>query len=361
MKLSPLRIATFSTVLLSAACGAQPPKAVSATPAPAVAASSGRDPQIVQLAKPALECKFEDGYLDNDCVALRAWVDDETLFADGKGNATLWSMLGDPDVKVRALAAERSIDGAEAFFADKARATELFERASKETNAAAARALGQYVVRVDAKVHGLESQLLSLAKHPTATLRSALAFGLAPRQQSPAAIAAVKVLLEDSDKEVRSRALLSLSSGGVTPGVEPVCQLLTKQLSRQDNFAGDALWAASSSKCPNLHPLVLEELSKRIADPTTVTNANGIGYSLAASGVCSRTADVALKKKLFEVGRTLASAKIADPNTRRAALSVIVDCDAQGAEKLLQALATDKDKFVADSAKEKLARVKPKK
>ena len=73
------------------------------------------------LATPALACKFEEGYFDEECPAMKAWHENEELFAEGKGSEAVFAMLGDPDEKLRVLAADKAIDGSQAYFADEAR------------------------------------------------------------------------------------------------------------------------------------------------------------------------------------------------------------------------------------------------
>jgi hypothetical protein len=321
------------------------------------AAAPARDPKIMKLAKAALACPFTDGAFSEDCAAYKAWQDENDLFADGKGNDTIFAMLADSDEKTRALGKTHGIDGPVRYFSDKARASELFARAAKATDVDLARDYANYVSYVDADKMGLAKELRALAKHPLKEFRSSLTV-IVSRSQAPTALEVERTLLEDSERDVRKSAISALSTGGITPGVEPVCSLLKKQLLRTDDLIGDALWAGSSSKCEGMDKLVLAELQKRTADPSKVTNAVGIGYSLAASGVCSRTKTPELKKESFAIGLRLTDAKVKDPNTRRAGVIVLADCDRASAVAPLTALAKDKDAFIAKEAAAKLAEVK---
>jgi hypothetical protein len=161
----------------------------------------------------------------------------------------------------------------------------------------------------------------------------------------------LRLLLNDADHEVQRSAISALSTGGITPGVEPVCKLLSEQIVRTDELAGDALWSGSASKCDGMDKRVIDELQKRVADSAKVTNAVGIGYSLAASSVCRRTKSPDLKKLGFAIGKALVSPAIKDPNTRHAALDALVTCDSAGAVALARSLTADKDKGVAEGAK----------
>ena len=203
---------------------------------------------------------------------------------------------------------------------------------------------------MDAEKLGLGNEARALAKHPDKQFRQALA-AMISRYQTPTALDVVQLLLVDSEREVQADAASALSTWGITPGAEPVCALLSKQLARSDEVAGVALWAGSSSRCVGMDGQVIAELGKRTADPAEITNAFGVKYALAASGVCSRTASADLKKKAFAVGQKLSDAKVPDANTRRSAIDVVVKCDPASAAKVLTALAKDNDKFVAEGAK----------
>jgi HEAT repeat protein len=331
-----------------------PTHTTSATSSPTTPTSSAleRDPKIMQLAKGAATCTFEDDRFDDDCAGYKAWKEEDDLFSEGKANETLFAMLGDPDVKMRVLATDKSIDNE--YFDDHAKVARLIALVKAEHDDAVARDLMQYLTKTDVDKLGVASEISALAKSPSATVRTSLA-SIISRNQGPTAIAILRTLLEDSDHDVRREAISSLSTGGITPGVESVCKLLGEQIARTDDLAGDALWAGSSSKCSGMDKRVIDELKKRVADPSQVTNAVGIGYQLAVSGVCRRTSSPELKKAGFAIAKALVSPAVKDSNTRRSALDALVTCDPTGAVAVVRSLTTDKEKFVADGAKKILA------
>lgn len=339
----------LSAVALSTACAPKPAKAP--TPPTTEAATPGRDPKIMELAKGAASCKFEEGSFDNECVGYKAWSDNEELFAEGKGDATLFSLLGDSDEKLRALAESKGLDKPKDFFGDKQHATDLFALAKKQEKAS--RTIGRYVASVDAEKHGLTAELKALATHPSIDFRKSLASIIA-EYQSPAAVEVITALVADADTGVQESAISALSTGGITPAADPVCALLSKQFARTDKLVGGALWAGSSSKCNGMGDAVIAELTKRAADPSKVTNAVGVNFALAASGVCTRTQSADLKKKGFAIGKKLADAKVTDVNTRHAALDVLTSCDPAAAVAALKTLSNDKDKTIAADAKKAL-------
>jgi hypothetical protein len=343
-----MKLALLSPALLLIACGGAAPAAhtggvetSSSVSSDKPAAAPARDPKIMQLATAAAACKFEDGQFDDDCEAYKAWKDEDDLFADGKGDDTLFSMLGDPDLKVRLLATDKSISDLKAYFADRGKAARLVALLEKEQNETVLRDLVRDITRVDLDAVNLSGELMKLAKSPVIEVRKGLS-GVIAHYQTPAAIGAMNVLLQDPEKEVQRSAISSLSSGGITPGTPEVCGLMTEQIKRTDDLAGDALWWASSSKC-NIDNLVVAELTKRIADPSKVTNANGIGYSLAIGDVCRHAQTPEAKKAGFALAKALVSPAVKDSNTRRAALGALPDCDKAGALAVAKTLTADKD------------------
>ncbi len=364
-----MRISRFVVVpvVLSSlvACGTPPAESPASTtsqtlaPASAARATSetARDPKIMQLAQnAATQCKFEDEYFEDECAALAAWKENEELFAEGKGDATVWSMFGDKDIELRVLAAERGLSDSRAFFASKARAQRLFELAGRETHRLVVRQLGSYVTYVDTAKLGLDGPLLALAKSPNAELRTSLAWMLS-RQQSPAVLELHALLLEDADKNVQREAISNLSSGGVTPPVPEVCAMLKKQISRTDDGAGSALWAASSSKCEGMKALVISELTARVKKPAAINNALGVSYSLAAGGLCHDYTTPAEHKAGFAIAQELV--KVQEPNTQYSALSTMAGCDPAAASKVLATLSKDKkNPKLASDAEKKLAELK---
>jgi hypothetical protein len=359
---TPILLALSLSSVLALGC-ASTPVATPATPAekdtaapadsakpdapPAAPAAGARDPKIVALAKAALACKFEDDYFDDDCAAYKAWNDNEELFDEHKGDETIFSMYADSDVKIRILASRHGLP--QSFFEDKARATRLFDISKAETNATVAHDLGRYVANVDAEKLGLGNELKALAKHPQKTFRDGLAFYLISTYQSPIALEVEQMLINDEDERVRETAVSALSTGGVTPGIEPICKLLTAQLKNPDaSLAGSALWAGTSSKCPGMKEQVAAELDKRTADPSKIQNSFGIRYSLAVDGLCGYGTTPEQQKKGFAIAKRLVDPKVPDPNTRRSSLRTLAKCDPVAAQPILKSLAKDKEKFVAD-------------
>lgn len=316
-------------------------------------AAPSRDPKILALAAAAAACTYEEGSFDGECPAYRAWSNEEALFEGGKGDDTVFSLSGDPDEKLRALASEKPLNDSRAYFKDKGRARLLYAMAQRETLPWLETRLGEWVVRTDAEVLGLATEYRELAKKTSVAMRKSIATSIG-YHQTPLVLEVTRALLADPDASVQARAISALSFGGITPPSEPVCKLLTEQIARNDDLVGEALLAGSSSQCPGMDDLVIAGLTKRVADPTTITNRVGIGFSLAAGGVCSRTSSEELKKRGFEVALKLTSTKVPDANTRKAGLGALTSCDKNAARNALTSLTKDKDKWVAENAKKAL-------
>ncbi len=64
-----------------------------------------------------------------------------------------------------------------------------------------------------------------------------------------------------------------------------------------------------------------------------------------------------MRKRLSAVSAILASAKQSDLSLRRFGIQALGDCDDGAARPLLEAMAKEPDKYVADAAKDALRRI----
>jgi hypothetical protein len=229
------------------------------------------------------------------------------------------------------------------YWQDNGHAKALFAMARAETLDDILRKLAVFVAHVDAEKMGLGAELKELAKHPSAAFREWLASNLIPNSQTPLALEVEQMLLADPDRSVRVGAISGLV-GEHTPTVEPVCQLLTKQLTRpDDDLHAVGLQAGATSRCPGMQEQVFAELEKRTADPTKVTLASGMIYDLALFSLCYRAESPEAKKKAFALTRRLVDARVSERMTREDALEKMLICDRAATEKLLPTFAKDKD------------------
>jgi hypothetical protein len=338
--------------------------ASASAPGGALAASSAqsaamvvgaRDPKIVELAKAALACKFEEGSFDGECVAFTAWADNGELLENGKGNDTLLSMLSDPDERIRVLASRQGIICWDDYFTDEGHAKALFAAAAKETNGVVAGSLAALIADVDVEKLGLGVELRALAKHPVMEFRLHLARTIL-YQETSAAIETLGILLRDSDEEVYGMALSSLSdatSGSERPSTERLCEFMNRELDQTGTMLSDALVAASSSTCDDMTDRVIAAITKLVEDPSKVGKQSS-NLARAVSGLCFTNKADGLNPQGFAIAQKLVDARVADPFTRAVAIDALADCDPAKARAAILVLTHDKDRFVADRAKRKL-------
>jgi hypothetical protein len=350
---------TILVALLLAACGGSAPtpsttatsKTVpSSAPSTTAPASSPRDPKLAEMAAAARACAKGDNVydFDSDCPGYKAWRDNVDAFADGKGDDTVFSLLGDPDPRLHYLAFSKTIQPS--YWKDAAHAKALYTLAHTETVDDVLRKLATYVALVDADAAGLGLELKELAKHPRATFRKELAFELVRRQQTPLALEVEQSLLADPDKDVKESAIIALSADG-TPATDGICQLLTKQITRtDDDLYAIGISAGMSSACPGLRDKAVAELEKRVADPAKVPLHAGMVFASALSARCMH-ADIAdaEKKKLFALGAKMTDAKVPDSMLRERAVDTLFVCDWASLDKMMPALR--KDAQIADHLK----------
>jgi len=363
------RLFPVPVLFLVAACGGAPAKpaetasgpapatsaepTAGAAPADAVApAPGGRDPKIAALAKAALDCKFEEGSFDSDCPAYKAWSEEEPLFEEGHGDDTVFSMLGDPEHKVRVLAAEKDISAAYWENKDHVKALIALGKAEQDDNLSYK--LGLHACAVDWQTLGLGASLKDLAQHAPQPFRKALAYHLNESFQTPVVVEADQILIEDAEQQVADTAVEGLGHGSTT---EPLCKILTAQMARNDFRHSTALWAGSSVRCAGMKELVAAELAKRIGDGGKVTKETGWDYIRAARNVCRADAPE-VKKKGFELARKMVGAKDPDVRTRRHALDTLVECDPKAGAAVVATFVKDKD--IGKDAKETLDELKKK-
>jgi hypothetical protein len=366
----------LSALLLLAACGASsaPPAETAAAPSPSARADAAasaattpvapaipRDPRLAEMARAARACG-KDGAVydfDTECAGYKAWHDNDELFADGKASDTIFSMYGDPDPKVHYLAMLKPIDPS--YWQDASHGRALFAMVRAEKQDDILRKLADFVARVDADKAGLGAELKELGKHPSVAFRQELAGDLLPSSQTPLALEMEAMFLADPDRSVKVGAILALA-GENTPPVEPVCQLLTRQLTRSDDdLHAVGLQAGSASKCPGMRELVTGELEKRTADPATVTLGPGVLYATALFSLCYRADSPAEKKKMFALTKRLVDPRIHEGMVRERGLDTLLTCDRAAGEKLLPTFARDKAlashvKFLQDAIVERKAR-----
>ena len=315
------------------------------------------DPDIEALAAAAEKCSFESASFDWSCPAFKEWrSENDDLFEGPSGNATILRLLESTDIKKRALATERGFTAARTFFSEAPRAKRLLGALDKERESRLLPAYGKFAAYVDGSKM-LGDELRALAKHPASEVRRAFAEHVLPQHPTPFSLELTKTLIEDADGGVRRAAIRSLSANGRTRASDGVCATLKAQLSRTDKLIEDVVDAGSTSKCPGMNALVVAEVEKRAADIGSAPASGGPSYQSALSTLCWRDSTPAeLKKRAFEVALKI-TPKLTDGWQKRWYLGLFRTCDLTRAKAALTPYLKDKDKDVAERAKEELDRV----
>lgn len=304
------------------------------------------------LANAAAKCKYEDNYFDEECKAYKTWRDEEKLFEEGKGDATLLAMLEDKDVKMRVLATDHGFDSFEKVAADKGNAARVFAAAKTESHPSVASSFGSYLARIDFEKLGMEKDLEGFLKHPSKELRAGLGFYMYAVKQTPFRLDFTKKLLSDAEPKVVADALKGLSLGASRGKAPEACKLMGEQIARPE---GDALWQVASSDCKSIYDQLGNELVKRSSDPAKAAK-EGVGMSLAIGSMC-RSGETVHKAKGFLAAKLLTDAKIKNSNVRSAAVMELGTCDKTAAKPVLTALTKDADKYVAEQATKELKKL----
>jgi hypothetical protein len=377
-----MRHLTAASFLLLAACGGAPATttvaangaatdgssnasgtaAATVAPCPDGAASAAGqadepDADILALAAATQKCEFSNGSFSWDCPAFKEWrSENDDLFEGPGGNATLLKMLEDTDVRMRTLVVERGFSSGRGYFADKKRAERLLVVIDKERETRLLRYYGKFAAHINGeKLLGKELQ--GLAKHPTTEFRSSFAEYVLPQNPTTFSLDLTKVLIDDADWAVRRSAVRALSANGRTRPTDKICETLKAQLVRDDKIAEDALEAGSSSKCKGMPQLVLAEIEKRAKDPAKVVAKDAPRLSSPLTSICwrSQTTDD-LKKRAFDVAVKVLP-KVEDQWQKNMWLSLLRTCDISRAKAALTPYLKDKNKDVAEEAKQELQRV----
>jgi hypothetical protein len=355
-------------LFIAIGCGTTRPAATpaaTATPPPtaagAVAASSPRDARIVALASAAAKCELDDGSFDVRCEAYQAWLENQALFEEGKGDATLLTLLEDADVKLRNLAVYRGFAKPERLFAAKPNAARLLAVLRNETDKYVARQLAADVAELDLEELGLDAELKVVAGHAVAVVRDNLGLHLYARKQTPLRLEVTKTLLADTDSNVRLSALSGLSTGARLAKAPAACNLMGEQLAREPLalWTALALSIAAYSGCLDFSDKLAAELVTRSGN-ADVAAKDGVLLRSAIQGLCEYGND-AHKKKGFAAAKSLTDAKVKDSNVRERAMEAAVACDRAASRALLTTLSMDAEKSVAESAKKELSKLDLKK
>jgi hypothetical protein len=363
----------FSLValLIAPACQSQPSKP--ATPSPAVAppaaakpapveptglAAKGNNPEIVALAAEALKCAHDGSHLfDFKCDAFKGFLRAKAI-ADQ--DATLVSFWEDADPRVRLLGAFALPDGINdhpPFRNDPALSQRMVRALAKETESSVASAMARRVARIDVETTGLLApiaELIKSSRHPGATeeLINNLLF---TNSRSRATYDYFLTLTQDPDKGVRRKAVDAFWIGGGLSAVE-TCKMWEAHL---DDAAPEVAGAAAyhlgmSNDCRAHDAVLLGRVGDRLKAKTTGGESH---FASSLAELCGdENASVANKLAAARLAKEMAADKELEDFLRWRGLEAVTACDKKGGRGFVARLTHDKNKFVAEKARETLKR-----
>jgi hypothetical protein len=318
-----------------------PPSRTATSSATATAAPAARglaapdnDARLVELAKKAAVCKWDNRGLSEECAPALAWADAPMGTTGGRSDPTLVNLLEDADDHIRWLAASKLHAVGRTFTVDHAIADRVVLAGERETSAHVGGALGTALADIQLdRTHTFDRVRAMAMKHALPSLRAALVANLAWKNPgSSAAYELTRELVRDPEKEVRAAAISAFyMGGGKRP--EDTCQIWTQNL--DNDMDGDVAAAANElvarwGRCQASYGALLESQAKRLEAGKT----DSPRYPKALGFVCDDAKAAARdKERATELVRKVAETKTLDADVRAAALEAALTCDpAQGRE-----------------------------
>ena len=324
----------------------------------------GNDPKIVEAAKKALGCKWEDNAsdpFDTACPEYKAWAEDKEICAGLKSAPTLIAMIEDPDDKVRYLGEKRLDDclgPPPDVLSDKALIARVLAVAEKTK---AQRDIGHLGVIIgDSKVGDPElfPRVKALIEAPETA-------------QTIGTTILLRLVRSDPDNEeiwnfTRDTAKnTALSKNTQQTALEAFLKIMADKPARCDVFldnienppgedvghAGDAVsWMShANAHCEAQYDKMLTALEARVK----AKKADSALFGQGARMICPAKggkATPAQVKKLVAIAHKLAEDKTLKSATRSLALETVSDCDPKGKKAYLTKFAKDKDAEVKSRA-----------
>ena len=315
----------------------------------------GNDPSVLLLLRKALACKWEATGASEWCDDVKAWREARETFEHGSNDATLVTLLGDVDDRVRLLAATNLAVFGQRYRTDKALAGSVVRAGETERSVRVAAHLGAALARIDVEKTELFDRVRAIAaKHALVALRVALVLALA--HENPSSMSAFTLtldLLRDPDKEVRAAALSALWTCGARHPDE-ACRAWREHIDdgEDDDLAARATdyltWAGT---CQAHYDALLDSEERRFKAGRT-TRAP---FARSLGNLCEDPkATAAQRARATDLARRMAEQKTSDRDVRGAALAQVLRCDPANGKTFVQKYATDDDVDVRDRAIELL-------
>ncbi len=340
--------------------GAPDAGASAATAEPASASTEAAlDPEVQKLIDAALACPFDKGDFA-DCAAVAAFAsNDVAALSEPRAKETIWSMLANPDERIRVLAVKRlwTVSATSTTANDVSR---LFTVMEREANQWVRDRLAQWLGRVDLERLGLVGRLRALAASKDTRMRASIAsdaldfMGHSP----PAVLELVGSLLQDEDHTVRQAAARALAATIRGPATNDdrdkdvrgtTCNLLRGVIDGPKPY--DALSVASTLwQCDGLQARVLDAVDKASADPRELNGA-GEAYAWALHLMCfDSQSTTEMRKRSYAIAKRIAGDKAVSGSFRAGAMAAMAACDPVLVKKDVAAFEKDGSRWVSDEA-----------
>lgn len=313
----------------------------------------GNDAAVVALAKKALTCKWSDSGFDYACADKKAW-DEAEILKDGKGDATLVSMLEDANEQVRTLAANALNNKGNLYKTDKAMAERVLAAAETEKAKNVMRNVGSAAGRIKLPTMGLVDRGKGLTKDPTPKdVRLGFIGSVQFANNEAFYDTTVALAKSDPDIDIRDAAMSAFWTGTPSAKNAEVCKLwLDLSHDAKEEFAAHAAYFVSfyphSGGCKAEWDTFLGDVEQRAKAGTAKSSYWGSAvYYLYGQNA----ATPAQKKRAMSAAKALAENKGNSASTRVRALELVAEKE-PGAKAYLAKFANDPDSYVKSRAAE---------
>ncbi len=366
----------LSSVVLLAACNKKEDTKPAAAPGgdkPAAAApekpkigleAPGNDPKVVELAKKALGCKWEDKVFDpfdTACPEYKAWVEEKALFAHLNGAATLVAMIEDPDDKVRFLGLKRldeSLGPPPDVLSDKALVARVLTVAEKDKVVHDTSSLGVIIGDSSMADPEIFARVKTLITTPGTNENISSAALLRLVRSNPDSEEVWKFTVDAMNDTKLSKNLqrAALEAFERLEADKPArCDVFQQALDSPPGddlgHAGDAMSWMSTAKtnCQSHYDKMLASFEARLK----AKKANSALFLQGGRMICPAKggkATPAQVKKLVALAKKVTEDKTLESNTRQMGLETVADCDPKGKKAYISKFTKDKDEEVKKRA-----------
>jgi len=330
----------------------------SSSPAPApldsrLAANVAWESDIEKRLRAAMGCPWDGGIFTGPCRAMDGWDKADALFAEGKADATLVTLLESRDLKVRLLACENLDKFGKVFRTDPAlagRVVAVVERERQKDGPLAA-LLGRTAATIDVERTGVVARLEAIVQgHPLVLVRSYLLQSLGQHNPTSATVRRlVQGAIHDPSSEVRTAAAGAYRF--VNEGGAESCAFWAANLAHPDgHVVAELANGMSQDRCADYHDRLLTTLERSDVALTPFSS-----YPQALEGLCNgSTAKPRDRLRAAAIARRI----VANPTSRGCipdstpveALDAVLACDPKSAKAYLRSFLKGPDGVVKERA-----------